>query len=155
MFLYWIGWPHVRNVFTCVGTETLLLNFLGKEMKHLISVVWWQYTVSLRMCLCWKRTSNSATGGNIWFLLGVCVCVCEELIPKSIIELFFRLQQPMFKRWFLQMTFDRNLMTVRSRLTKLILCKWGTNTIQRTICLTSHYYKSFFNPLKTKINSNE
>ena len=37
MFLCWIGWPYVRNVFTCVGTETLLLNFLGKKVKHLIS----------------------------------------------------------------------------------------------------------------------
>jgi hypothetical protein len=26
-------------MFTCVGTETLLINFLGKEVKHLISVV--------------------------------------------------------------------------------------------------------------------
>jgi len=105
MFLYRIGWPHIRNVFTCVGTETLLLNFFWKEVKHLISVAWWQYTVSLRVRVCWKRTSNSATGGNIWFLLDV--CVCDELIPKSEIERFFQLQQPMFKRRFLQMTFDK------------------------------------------------
>jgi hypothetical protein len=83
MFRYWICWPHVRNVFTCVGTEILLLNFLGKEVKHLISVVRWQYTVSLRMCVCWKRTSSSAFGGNIWCLLEVCVCVCVRACVRA------------------------------------------------------------------------
>lgn len=37
---------------------------------------------------------------------------CEELIPNFEIECFFRLQQPVFKSWFLRMTFYQNLMRV-------------------------------------------
>jgi hypothetical protein len=98
-------------MFTCVGTETQLLSFLGKEVKYLMCACEMAVCSFSSYVRVWKRTSNSASGGNIWLLLGV----CDELIPRSETERFFRLQQPVFKCWFLQITLHKNLMTVRSR----------------------------------------